>query len=413
MSQVLENSPTPADGASSESSESADESAEVARTRDSSSKRTEAWKRRLVSILGSLALIAVVIGVLAGIAWVKAKQIQASMSAPPPPEMPVAVRLETVGSGQFRPQTTVVGTVLAPQTITLRNEEAGMITAVSMRPGGAVKRGEVLVEMDTRAEAALLVAAEATLRQAKATLARAELLKERNASSGEELDAAIADAARAAAEVQRLQVIIDRKTLKAPFDAHVGLFQLHAGQYLDVGTEIVGLEGIDSYLKVDFAVPAHVADRISTGSQVKMRVDSVSQSWSAAITAMDASADRQTRLMMIRARIDSPPPTLIPGDSVLVTVPYGTPAPVAVVPAAAVRRGPSGDIVFVAVEDEQDGSLRATARVVKVGGSDGSMTRVLAGLSQGEQIVADGSFKVFEGSLLSGNVVSGDGATAP
>ena len=408
MSQVLENSPTPADGTPNESSGSADEPVTSDYANRSSSEPVVTWKQRLVLILGSLALIAAVIGVLAGIAWVKARQIETSMSAPPPPEMPVSVRLETVGRGQFRPQTTVVGTVLAPQTVTLRNEEPGTITSVSMRPGGTVKRGDVLAEMDTRAEAASLVAAEATLRQAKATLSRSEVLQRRNASSGEELDAAIADAARAAAEVQRLEVIIERKTLKAPFDARVGLFQLHAGQYLDVGTEIVGLEGIDSYLEADFSVPAHVADRISTGDQVNMRVDSVNESWSAAITAMDARADRQTRLMMIRARIDSPPPTLIPGDSVLVTVPYGTPAPVAVVSAAAVRRGPAGDIVFVAVEDEQDGSLRASARVVKVGGSDGNKTRVLAGLSEGERIVADGSFKVFEGSLL-----SGQGATAP
>ena len=277
-----------------------------------------------------------------------------------------------------------------------------------MQPGGTVKKGDVLVVMDTRAETASLVAAEATLRQAEATLSRSKELKERNASSGEELDAAIANAARAAAEVQRLKVIIERKTLTSPFDARVGLFQLHAGEYLDVGTEIVGLEGIDEYLEVDFSVPSHVADRISTGDQVNMRVESVGESWSAAITAMDASADRQTRLMLFRAQVYSPPPTLVPGDSVLVTVPFGSPASVAIVPAAAVRRGPSGDIVFVAVKDEQSGSLRASARVVKIGGSDGSNTRVLAGVSEGEQIVADGSFKVFEGSLL-----SGQGATAP
>ena len=400
MSHVLENSPAPAERTNEPTALAEEPAREPAQP--PSSESTSDWKRRLVTFLGSLALVAAVLGVLGSIALLKARQIQNSMSAPAPPEMPVAVQLETVTSGQFRPQTTVVGTVLAPQAITLRNEEAGTITTVAMRPGGKVKKGDLLVEMDTRAEAALLVAAEATLRQARATLVRSEVLKQRNASSGEELDAAIASAARASSEVQRLKVIIERKTLRAPFDARVGLFQLHAGQYLDIGTEIVGLEGIDTYLEVDFAVPAHVADRIATGDHVDMRVDSASESWSAAITAMDARADPQTRLMMIRARIDSPPPTLIPGDSVLVAVRYGTPAPVAIVPAAAVRRGPSGDIVFVAVSDEQDGALRATARVVKIGGSDGNTTRVLSGLNEGEQIVADGSFKVFEGSLLSG-----------
>ncbi|MEM1070729.1 MAG: hypothetical protein AAGI63_17625, partial [Planctomycetota bacterium] len=121
MSQVYADSPKPSDGPSDESSDaSSDGTSRVPRASRSVSSPTSVWKQRFASIIGSAVLIAAVIGVLAGIAWAKVRQIQTAMSEPPPPELPVSVRLETVSRGLFRPNTTVVGTVLAPQTITLR-----------------------------------------------------------------------------------------------------------------------------------------------------------------------------------------------------------------------------------------------------------------------------------------------------
>ena len=113
-----------------------------------------------------------------------------------------------------------------------------------MTPGGRVKAGDLLIQIDDRVEQAALKAAAATLKQAQAALERAKKLQSANANSIQELDVALADAARAESEVDRLNVLIDRKRITAEFDANVGLFDLHVGQYLDVATDIVALVGI-------------------------------------------------------------------------------------------------------------------------------------------------------------------------
>ena len=100
MSHVLENSPQSTDRQSSNSSATADETELGSRAEQKPSKPTFELKRRMATILGSLAVVMSVVGILAGIAWVKTKQIQAAMSAPPPPEMPIAV---SIGNGRRRP----------------------------------------------------------------------------------------------------------------------------------------------------------------------------------------------------------------------------------------------------------------------------------------------------------------------
>lgn len=359
------------------------------------------WRRIVGTIVGSILLIAAVAAVLVAIVYVKGEQLRTAMSAPPPPEMPVAVRLATATLAEVKPDTTVVGTVLAPQRITLRNEESGTVVDVSMNPGGTVRQGDILLRMDIRVERAQLDAAKATLLRAKSTLKRAERLQLRKAMSEEEMEAAVAEAARSQAEVERLQAIIDRKQLLAPFDARVGLFQLHTGQYLDVGTNIVALEGIASFLNVDFAVPAHVADGLSVHDRVVMRTGTGKAPFTATVGAMDARSDPETRLLMVRANVQSPPKALVPGDSVLVTVPFGQAQKCLLIPRTAVRRGPSGDTVFVARQDPEDESIRAVAQMVRVVGSDESHSQIVSGLSAGDRVVADGSFKVFDGCLLS------------
>ncbi|QEG40122.1 efflux RND transporter periplasmic adaptor subunit [Roseimaritima ulvae] len=355
-------------------------------------------RRWLQKAFGSLLVIGGVLGLLAGIAYAKSRQIQAAMAAPPPPEMPVAVTLTTAQPTTFRQTSVVIGNLLAPQSITLRTELAGVVTRVHMTPGGSVEKDAVLVELDTRSEQALLKSAEASRKLADSTLQRSQRLKLANANSASELDIAEAELTRAEAQIEELRVRIDKKTLRAPFAAHVGLFDLHVGQYLVEGTEITTLEGIADYLKIDFAMPSHVADAVSIGDQVALHVGAAGIRLSATIVAVDAAANALSRSVTARARLDNPPDILQPNDSVRVTVPYGPPIAARLIPATAIRRGPSGTLAFVVVEIE--GQLRAQSRDVVVAGSDGPNARVLSGVEAGEVVVADGSFKVFDGALV-------------
>jgi len=84
-----------------------------------------------------------------------------------------------------------------------------------------------------------------------------------------------------------------------------------------------------------------------------------------------------------------------PGSSVRVLVPAGPMVNAIVIPVSALRRGPSGDHVFVIATDAS-GKTRAHERQVRSGAMLGDEIVILDGLTAGEQVAASGSFKLRE-----------------
>jgi membrane fusion protein (multidrug efflux system) len=111
--------------------------------------------------------------------------------------------------------------------------------------------------------------------------------------------------------------------------------------------------------------------------------------------------DPATRNATVRVRVaNADSVALTPGASVRVRVPVGAPQTAVAVPASALRRGPSGDHVFV-IENADDGQMRAHVRQITPGPVVGDDVLVFDGLQAGERVAASGSFKLRDGALVS------------
>ncbi len=165
---------------------------------------------------------------------------------------------------------------------------------------------------------------------------------------------------------------------------------------------------MDDALHVDFSVPQAVAAALKPGDRVDVFAGEAGTSAPAVparVAAVDAKVDPATRNSTVRARIQlgkdgaahgSLPP---PGSSVRVSVAVGAPASAVAVPATALRKGPSGDHVFV-LKQAGDKQLRAQQRAVQVGASLGDEVLVTRGLSAGELVATSGSFKLRDAALV-------------
>ena len=299
---------------------------------------------------------------------------------------------------EHRRSTTAVGTVLALRSITLRNELPGTVRRVRLAPGQIVDSGTVLVALDVDVEQADLHAQLAQVELARTTVARLERLMKAQAVSQEELDRALAEYSVTQAQVERTRAIIERKTIRAPFRARVGITDVHPGQYLDGGTELTTLQGVAHAAHVDFALAQDVAAGLEPGDRVAVFAGSDTAPISARIVAVDARVDPTTRSATVRARIDDARAPA-PGASVRVEVPVGPSGSAVAVPVSALRKGPGGDHVFVLAADST-GQIRAHARPVLSGAALGEEVLILSGLASGEQVAASGSFKLREGVLV-------------
>jgi membrane fusion protein, multidrug efflux system len=255
--------------------------------------------------IGSSLLLLTVISTGVGLAAWKYAVIQdgaaASANQPEPME---AVTVAVAKQIEHRQATTAIGTVLALRSITLRNELAGTVRQVSLIPGQIVEPGAVLVALDVSVEEAELKAQQAQAVLARTVLARRQRLSRDLATAQEEVDRARADLDVALAQIARTKAIIARKIIRAPFRARVGMADVHPGQYLNEGTQLTTLQGVDEAVHVDFTVAQQVAAGLREGESVEVLAAGGTSAIQARIVAIDARVDPTTRNAMVRARIE-------------------------------------------------------------------------------------------------------------
>src|SRR2546423_1498267 len=106
-------------------------------------------------------MLAVVLVMVAGLGFVKYRQIQTAIaqgsSFAPPPDAVTTV----VARSETWPSTlNVIGTTAAIQGVTVSADLPGAVDKIHFESGQAVQAGDVLVELDTRQERAQMAAAE-------------------------------------------------------------------------------------------------------------------------------------------------------------------------------------------------------------------------------------------------------------
>jgi membrane fusion protein (multidrug efflux system) len=347
-----------------------------------------------------LAVILVIGSISLGLGFYKTQQFKAAEAAAKmTPEPMEAVATARARQGEWVASTRAIGTVVSLKQLELRNELSGTIAEMGFSSGDIVEKDQLLVQFDVRQENAALEAAQAEATLAQQNLERREALKKSAAYSVQEADKARADFAAATARALGLKVIIDKKRIAAPFKARIGITNLQPGTYLDAGTLIGKLQGVDDDAYVDFSLPQDDAAAIRVGTSVTLASAALANgSTTAKIVAEDDSIDASSRTVRFRAVATGLGGTLRPGTFVDVNVATSKPQPTVLVPLTALRRSPNGQFVFVVVEE--DGKQRARQRHVETGPVQNEDIAVQKGLTAGELIATSGSFKLRDGLLV-------------
>ena len=357
--------------------------------------------------IASVLLLVTLLATAGALAAWKAGSIRAAdAAAASQPEPMEAVIAAVATPREHRPTITSIGTVLALRSITLRNELAGTVArgrarARADRRGGHGARRARRLGRGGRAAGA----GSAGRASRETLLERIQQAQRRAAPSPRSRSTARAPSATSRwRRSTRTQAIIDRKTIRAPFRARVGLADVHPGQYLDEGTALTTLQGVDEAAHVDFTVAQQVARRPARRATAVrgLRRRRRPRRSSATIVAIDARVDPATRNATVRARIDGRRARARAGrlgaGARSATGPTRT---AVVVPVSALRKGPEGDHVFVIATGRGRQAARARARGRRAAPCSATRSLILDGLAAGEQVAASGSFKLREGVAAS------------
>ncbi|AFE10875.1 RND family efflux transporter MFP subunit [Corallococcus coralloides DSM 2259] len=359
--------------------------------------RASRLKRWIIGVL-------LLLGIFAGLAAVKAGQIVSMISAGEtfvqPPESVTSAQAESFGWQGTR---SAVGTVLALRGVTLSAELPGVVNDIRFENGASVKKGQVLVQLDTSSEQAQLAGAEADAELSRLTRERAEKLNAQGANTQSELDAVRARALQSSATVAHLKSLIAKKTIRAPFDGRIGIRQVELGQLVSPGNPIASLQSSTPAL-VEFQLPQQALAQVKQGQKVRLRVDVFpGESWEGDLTTINPEVELSSRNVRMRATVPNADGRLLPGMFVSVEVLSDASEQVVAIPATAVLFAPYGDSVFTLSEGKDAAgktALLARQQFVRLGERRGDYVAVTSGLKPGQTVVSSGVFKLRNGMAV-------------
>lgn len=283
----------------------------------------------------------------------KAKGIAEFLANKPETASPVTAM--TVAASEWTPVIETTGLVRPNQGAMLSSQNAGTVARVLVSNGQQVKKGDLLVELDSSVERASLAAAEAQLPSLRATYQRYASLIASGSVSRQELDSAKASYDAQAANINSLKATIERRQIVAPFDGKAGIVKVNVGQYVNVGTEIVRVEDRSS-MKVDFAIAQNLLDRLHVGQKVTATADArKGETFAAKITAIEPAINTSTGLIDVQATFEPEDGAkLLSGMFTRLNVALPTEHSQIVVPQVAVSYNMYGESLYVltALSDE-------------------------------------------------------------
>lgn len=352
-------------------------------------------KRMLIMLV----LVGVVLGGLFGFkAFVGGKIKEAMAGMANTPQTISAAKAET---SDWQPRIDAVGSLRAVRGAELSLEVPGVVVDITFQSGDEVKAGQVLLTLRNEDETARLQSLEATASLAQITYDRDVKQLKAQAISQAIVDNDEANLRNAKAQVAVQKAILDKKTLRAPFDGKLGLRQVDLGQFLAAGTVIATLQSLDPIF-VDFLLPQQAVAQISVGENVRAKVDAFpGRTFEGKITAINPKIETASRNVQVRATVPNADQKLLPGMFATVELDTGVAQRLVTLPQTAVAYNPYGSLVYI-VDDKgkgADGKPQLVARQVFVttGATRGDQVAILKGVAEGDMVVTSGQIKLRNG----------------
>jgi membrane fusion protein (multidrug efflux system) len=369
-------------------------------------------------------LLGTVIGALiVGFAWhlagERAKRAPASMGGPPAaakagPNAPkggaglsgggpvVPVVATAARTEQLSLEVEALGTAKANESVDITAKVSNLVTAIRFDEGQQVRKGEVLVELDSEQARADLAVANAALKESTSQLKRSRELYATKVLSDQQIEQIEATYAANQARVAAARSRVSDTVIRAPFEGRVGLRRVSVGSLVAPGAVITTLDDTRT-IKLDFTVPERVIAAMRAGLELEATSAAYpGEVFTGRVDSVDSRVDPSSRSVTVRAMVPNDKGLLKPGMFMNVRLARGAAAALVVPEESLVPE--QGDVFVYVVRDG-----KAEKRKIIPGNRTVGSVQVTAGLKDGELVVTEGTQKLRDGA----NVTLVDSPAAP
>jgi len=319
------------------------------------------------------------------------------------------VQIQDAVKRPLKPFIESIGTLNPFEEVTVSAEIEGVIRSVKVEEGSQVSKGMLLAAIDDSDYSLEVKRAEATLRQAEATLENTKLeFKRKDALYKEELvtkqqyDDVTTRLSLAEAEVERAKASLSLAKLKlsktkiiSPLACVIKEKRVSAGDFVRNGTPMFVIIQPNP-LKLRFTVPEKDVGRLKTNQEVMLKVDGFAETeFKGRVNIVFPYVEEKTRTLQVEALVPNNNGLLKPGLFSKVILYTAGERDTIVVPVTALLYEAEKVRVFVTEGD------RAKERVVKLGSKYGELMEIIDGVKAGEKVVSMGQQNLSEGAKVS------------
>lgn len=335
----------------------------------------------------------------------------------PPPATPVSTY--TVAEQAVTTTDTYPGIVVALNEVELRAQVGGYITAIYVKDGQKVTKGQKLYEIDRTKYLAAYNSAKANVAVAKANRDKAKKdadrytkLAEQEAIAKQRVDYALTDLANAESQVAAAQANLasslndyQRSIIVSPLTGTIGISQVKLGALATPGTTLLNTVSTNDPIAVDISVTQQEIPRFieleKNAAAVKDSLFSIQMPDKSTykrqgrIVAIDRAVDPATGTIKVRISYPNEGGRLVAGMNINLLALNKEPGKQVIIPYKAVVEQ-LGEFNVITVGD----SSKAVPKVIKVGKQVDQNIVVTSGLKVGEVIVVEGVQNVRPGAVL-------------
>ncbi|WP_299494660.1 efflux RND transporter periplasmic adaptor subunit [uncultured Shewanella sp.] len=306
----------------------------------------------------------------------------------------VNVVVAKVGLGPIREEVEALGTTQANESIIVTSKVSDVITKVDFNDGDKVQKGQLLVQLHDRGQAAQVTIAKVQLHDHKREFDRIRELVTSQTVAGSERDRLQTAIDTANAQLLEAEAALADRRIKAPFSGVLGLRQVSVGALVSPGDEITTLDDI-SIIKLDFSVPERFLQAIKIGQKVEAKAMAYGdEPFIGEVTSIDSRVNPSTRAVIVRTDIPNKDGRLLPGMLMKVKL-IKTSRDALILPESAII--PVQDRHYVYVVDSEGIVSR---QLVELGIRKRGWVEIVSGIKLDQQVIVRGILKVRPGDKV-------------
>jgi len=229
----------------------------------------------------------------------KATTPQSEPATRPEPQVPAADKPAVAGG------IVAVGTVQVVRSMTMSPAVAGRVANVHVEVGSTVKKGDLLVDLDSERAKLELDRTRARLQAHKETFELATQMVNNKTAPPSEAKRAEMEFRVAQADVQLAELALQGTRVVAPMDGTVLEWRARVGEHVTVGQALGELADLRRVMAV-VTLPPREVNQLAVGRRCQIKLEGLGETYQGAVGRIDPVVNPSTGTISVYVTIDPP-----------------------------------------------------------------------------------------------------------